>query len=274
MSAARVLAGVVVASFLLLSADPAAADQDARPSPPGVASNSAASQPQSQSPPNRTADFLFGRPKVSLGVRGDWVFASAGSDIFDFVTRHLTIDKKDFDTAGFSADGGFALSPRADVVVGFEWNRVERASEYRDYVDNRLEPIEQTTGLKTWHIFGSFRYAVTPKGRDISRLAWIPSRIIPYVGAGGGVTYYQFRQFGDFVDFQDLSVFAESFRSSGWTPTVHGFGGVDVRLYKGLYGSFQGRYTKAAGKLGSDFIDFDPIDLSGFRVSAGINLLF
>ena len=207
-------------------------------------------------------------------MRGDWVFAMAGSDIFDFVTRQLTIDKNDFNTAGFSVDGGFAVSPRADVVIGFEMNRVERASEYRDFVDNRLEPIEQTTGLKTSHIFGSFRYALTPKGREVSRLAWIPSRTIPYVGGGGGVTYYQFRQFGDFVDFQDLSVFAESFRSSGWTPTVHAFGGVDIRLYRGLYGSVQGRYTKAAGKLGSDFIDFDPIDLSGFRVSAGINVLF
>jgi hypothetical protein len=273
MRAARVLAGVVAASSLVLLADAAAADPGQRSSASALAGSSTATD-QPQTSPNRSADFLFGRPKVSLGVRGDWVFAGAGSDIFDFVTRHLTIDKHDFNTAGFSADGGFAVSRRADVVIGFEMNRVERASEYRDYVDNRLEPIEQTTALKTSHIFGSLRYALTPKGREVSRLAWIPSRMIPYVGAGGGVTYYQFRQSGDFVDFQDLSVFPESFRSSGWTPTLHAFGGLDVRLYRGLYGSFQGRYTKAAGTLGSDFIDFEPIDLSGFRVSAGINVFF
>jgi hypothetical protein len=113
-----------------------------------------------------------------------------------------------------------------------------------------------------------------PKGHDVSRLAWIPNRLVPYVGAGGGVTHYQFKQNGDFVDFQDLSVFPDSFRASGWTPTAYVFGGVDVKLYRALYGTMQARYTKAAGKLGSDFIDFDPIDLSGFHVSAGINVLF
>jgi hypothetical protein len=30
----------------------------------------------------------------------------------------------------------------------------------------------------------------------------------------------------------------------------------------------------ASAELDSDFIDFDPIDLAGFRFSAGINLLF
>ena len=58
--------------------------------------------------------------------------------------------------------------------------------------------------------------------------------------------------------------------SKGRTPC----GGVDLQIYRGLYGTVQGRYTKAAGKLASDFIDFDPIDLSGFRLSAGINVLF
>jgi hypothetical protein len=49
---------------------------------------------------------------------------------------------------------------------------------------------------------------------------------------------------------------------------------VDVKLYRALYGTVEGRYMYAHGKLNSDFIDFDPIDLSGFRVSAGINVLY
>ena len=244
----------------------------------GVANALAEPDQQQQQQPtataNRDVDFLFGRPKASLGIRGSWVFAAAGSDIFDFVTRHLTLDKKDFNSPGFALDGSVALTPRLDAQVGFEMHRVERGSEYRDFVDNRLQPIEQTTSLRAMHIVGGVRYALTPKGHEVSRLAWVPNRFIPYVGGGAGVVRYEFRQTGDFVDFEDLSVFAESFRSDGWTPTGHMFGGLDVKLYRGLYGSVEGRYTKAAGKLDSDFIDFDPIDLSGFRISAGINVLF
>ena len=81
-------------------------------------------------------------------------------------------------------------------------------------------------------------------------------------------------QTGDFVDYTDLTVFPDTFRSTGWAPSLHAFSGVDVQVYRSLYATIEGRYTKASAKLGTDFIGFDPIDLSGFKVSAGINLLF
>jgi hypothetical protein len=34
-----------------------------------------------------------------------------------------------------------------------------------------------------------------------------------------------------------------------------------------------GRYVWAAGDLGSEFENFDPIDLAGFRFGVGINVL-
>ena len=224
--------------------------------------------------PDRNADFLFGRPSTSIGIRGSWVFASAGSDVFDFVTRQLTLEKEHFNRPAFAADVAFNVTSRLQVEAGVEVTRMQRASEYRDFVDNNLRPIEQTTALNTTHLMGGIRYSLTPRGRDVSRLVWVPNKVVPYVGAGAGAVLYQFRQYGDFVDFVDNSIFYESFRSQGWAPTAHVFGGVDVQIYRGLYVTVQGRYTKASGTLSSDFIDFDPIDLSGFRMSGGVNLLF
>jgi hypothetical protein len=228
-------------------------------------------QPQE---PDRKPDFLFGAPRGSIALRGNWRFATAGSDLFDFVTRELTIDKSDFNSAGVSGDVSFAVTPRLDAQAGFEWNKVSTASEYRDLVDNNFLPINQTTSLKVAHVNAGMRYALTPRGYDISRFAWVPRRLVPFVGAGAGAVYYNFNQSGDFVDFVDQSIFRDFFRSSGWAPSAHAFGGVDVRVYRGLYATFEGRYTKAAAKLGIDFVDFDPIDLSGFKLSAGVNLLF
>lgn len=253
-------AGIVLASI----AAPTSADAQSLPQPdPGRA------------PRDRPApDFLLGRPAGSLGVRGSWVFARAGSDVFDFVQDTLTVDKGAFNGPAVFIDASFAIGRHVDVVGGFQFNRVSIASEYRDLVDNNFEPITQRTGLREVDLTASFKLWLRPRGREVSRFAWVPRRVAPYVGAGGGAMWYEFRQSGDFVDVADMSVFSDFFKSSGWTPSAHVFGGTDIHVYRRLSVSLEGRYIWASARLGPDFVDFQPIDLAGFRMSAGINLLY
>ena len=234
----------------------------------------AAQSPVGQQEPNRRPDFLFGQPRGSLGLHGSWVFARSGSDLFDFVTRQLTLDKSDFSGPGIGADTTVNFLPRLAAQFGFEWSRKTTGSEYRAFTDNNSLPINQDTTLKVVHLTAGVRYALANPGIDVSRFAWVPRRVVPYVGAGGGAVYYDFLQRGDFVDFQDLSVFPDVFQSKGWAPSAHAFGGVDIKLYRALFATMEGRYWYAHAKLGSDFVGFDPIDLSGFRISAGINVLY
>jgi hypothetical protein len=227
-------------------------------------------------PARPTPDFLFGEPHGSIGIRGNWVFARAGSEIFDFVRTHLTIDQGAFNAPGIATDVAISVAPRVEVVGGFEFTQVSRPSEYRAFVDNNRRPIEQTTRLRTANVSGSVRLALVPRGTTVSRLAWIPNRVSPYVGAGGGMLWYQFMQSGDFIDVQSrsLSVFTDVIGSQGWTPSVHAFGGVDVRVHRRTFVTIEGRYLRAAADLQRRFEGFDPIDLAGLRVSAGINVLF
>jgi hypothetical protein len=94
------------------------------------------------------------------------------------------------------------------------------------------------------------------------------------VGAGGGLVNYEFKQTGDFVDFADSHVFTDTFVSQGWSPSAHGFGGVDVQAHRNLYVSFEGRYNWASATLENKFVGFDPIDLSGFRFGVGFHVVF
>lgn len=225
--------------------------------------------------PGATADFMFGSPRGSLALRGSWVFARAGSDLFDFVTSQLTLDGGDFDAAAIGGELGLAITSRLEAVAGVEMSTTsDRSSEYREFIDNSGRPITQQTRLKTVDLTGSVRFALRPRGRRISRLAWIPSRLTPYVGAGGGALRYEFLQRGDFVDAVDLSVFTDAFESKGWAPSAHAFGGVTLQAYRRLFVQLEGRYTWAKGTLGPDFIDFDPIDLAGVRTTAGVSVLF
>jgi hypothetical protein len=234
----------------------------------GTASAQSGPAPRRPSP-----DFLFGRPDGTIGIRGSLVTSRAGSDWYDFVTDQLTLERKDFRTAGFGTEAGITITSRLDAMIGFDYSQSTTTSEYRRFVDNNRLPIEQQTLLRNAAISGGLKFALTERGREVGRLAWVPRKVVPYAGAGGGAMWFQVRQNGDFVDYVDLSVFTDVFESTGWTPTAHVFGGVDLRVLRRAYVTFDARYLWASGNLGPDWIDFDPIDLSGLRLSAGINFI-
>lgn len=255
----RVLTMVVLALLLATATAASAQDQGRDPA---------------NAPSRPTPDFLFGEPNGSIGFRGSWLFASANSDLFDFVQTHLTVDKKDWNAPMVGIDASWSINSRIDIGFGLEFSQAHKASEYRDFVDNRLLPINQETTLKERNISGSVRFSLLPRGRSISRFAWVPRGFTPYVGAGAGALWYQFEQSGDFVDFADNSVFTDFFSSSGYAPSAHVFGGTDIQLYRIVFLTVEGRYVWANAALGRDFIDFDPIDLAGFRLSTGVNVRF
>jgi opacity protein-like surface antigen len=220
------------------------------------------------------ADFLFGKPRGSLGARGGWQMAAASSDIYDFFAEELTIEDGDFDSFLFGADGSFAIASRVDLVAGFEISKASVDSEYRDFVDENDLPILQETRLTVVPVTLSVKLYLTPRGREVSRYAYVPAKVRPYVGGGGGFVWYELEQAGDFVDFVDLTIFTSGFRSSGWGFATQAFGGVEIRLSPRWYLSGEGRYLWSDADLDGDFLDFEPIDLSGARIGAGIGFTF
>ena len=219
-------------------------------------------------------DFLFGTPRGAISVRGGYMTASANSDVYDFFSETLTIEKGDFNTPTFGLDVALVVHPRIDVLVGFEFSKSTTESEYRDFEEDDGSPIRQQTELAISPISGSIKFYLTPRGREISRFAFVPSKARAYVGGGAGFVYYRLAQTGDFVDFLDLSIFSAEFESTGFGTEAHAFGGVDVQLAPAIYLSFEGRYTFADADLSGDFVGFDPIDLSGFRITGGISYSF
>jgi hypothetical protein len=257
LSGLRVLVLALLASVVVADA----AAQSGRPLPPTI-DNPAPS------------DFMLGRPKGFIAVDGGFLFANAGSDVYDFITDRLTLEKKSFNTPVVGGRLGWSISPRVDAAVIYEQGRTNTASEYRDFIDNRGDPITQTTERQEYHVAASVRWSLVPSGRSVSRFAWIPRRLTPYVGGGAGAIKYVFRQYGSFVDFQTSRVFNDTFASEGWAPAVHAVAGTDVRVFRKLYLSGEGRYTWSKATLGQDFVDFDPISLAGLRMGGSLKIVF
>ena len=219
-------------------------------------------------------DFLFGRPHGTLAIRTGQMRPRAGSDLFTFVEKQLTVDRKDFNAPTIGFDVDIAVAPFATVVAGLDFSRSKTASEYRDFVDNNRLPIQQTTELRETNLSGSIKIDLAPRGREVSQHAWIPSMITPYVGVGVGAMHSSFIQDGDFVDFTDSSVFPHTYSSTSWSPSTHVFGGVDVKAWKRVYFNGEARYLWSNADLGLDFSGFKPMDLAGFRVTGGIRYMF
>lgn len=268
----RLIGGLFVSiSALVLLAAPAFAAGDP---PPSAASSTSIAQPSTPAPP----DFLIGRPKGSLGIQGSWFMVNTGSDFYETVIKQLTLDKSSFRTTTVSIEAGYSVSPQLDVRVGLDLNRLSRGSEDRhneELLPNGTRvPIKQVTELSGANITASAKFSLVPRGRSVSRLAWIPTTFVPYVGAGLGMGRFSLHQNGDFVDFVDNHIFSDTFESSGWAPVYHAFGGVDLQVLRHMALSAEARYTWEKGDLGADFLNFQPITLGGLRVGAGIHLAF
>lgn len=214
--------------------------------------------------------YLFGDPFARLSLRGGYDVASAGGDLFTQVTGDLTLKKSDFSGPALGAEAGFRISDRLELGLDVGYTATSRKSEYRNFLDNKNLPIEQTTDFRRVPVTAHLRAYLRPRGRSVGRLAWIPSAVVPWLGVGGGTTWYRFRQQGDFIDFQTNNVFFDTFESSGWAPTIQGMGGVDFTITPTMALTGDARYTWARGPLGRDFTGFDRIDLSGVSVALGL----
>jgi hypothetical protein len=217
---------------------------------------------------------LFSPPHATLSLRGGFGRANASSDVFSFVTERLTVDRGDFSGLSLAGDLAFRVHSRVDLLLGTGITTRVKRSEDRDFIGTDDLPIEQRTTFRRIPIMAGLKLHLRPEGRTISKLAWVPSKVSPYVAAGGGMMYYLFKQDGEFVDYKTFDVFRTSLKSSDVAAMAFGAVGTTYSLTTHVGLNAEVRYEKARGALSSDFRGFSPIDLSGVGLTAGFLFRF
>lgn len=220
------------------------------------------------------ADFLFQKPKKYLGFRFGTFLPEADSGLFDMITTELTLEKSDFRAMDFGIDVGFNIYKRIDLVFNFDYSRRTENSEFRDYVDDQGLPITQSTKFTQTPLTAGIKFLLIPRGREIGQYTWLPSPIVPFLSGGAGFLWYEFKQSGDFVDYETLEIFPTVLESSGSVPSIYLGCGVDFNIFKATYITLDFKYSWADDNLDQDFVGFDPIDLSGIRITTGIRWYF
>lgn len=218
--------------------------------------------------------FLFQEPSVSLTIYGGLNQPGAGGDLFGYARREFTLDRNGFRSPTVGFDLAFLLGPRTELLLGMMPASSTVSSEYRDWVDGDDKPIEQTTAFRRAPLTASVRYYLADRGRAIGSTAWIPTKVVPFVGAGFGAMRYSFEQVGDFVDFQTLDVLPDRLTSSGWAPVFQASGGVQYNLSRRVLFTGEMRYLRGSADASTpnrDYIGYR-LDLSGLTTLVGFTV--
>ena len=218
--------------------------------------------------------FLFRWPAGSYRIWTGYDRALANSPIFAFVTDTFTLSKSSFGAYTVGGDLTLRLAPRLELMFSAAWAGSQAGSEYRHWMDNSNQPIRQTTTLDRVPLTMSLKWYLDSPGHSIGHFAWVPATVAPFVGLGGGLMWYRFRQYGDFIDFADSSVASDTFESDRWTGTLQAFAGLDVALGPRYILTGRAQYTWARSVLGSDFVGPNSVDLSGLSLTVGVGVRF
>ncbi len=216
--------------------------------------------------------FLFRRPNLTLTGRVGYAFPTLGGDLVEFTTERLTVSESDFNTPALGGELAVLVSPRADLILSGGYAGGTQTSEFRDWVGEDDLPIAQETSFYNASLTGGVKLYLADRGTTVGSFAWVPSGFAPYASLTAGGAWYRFEQAGEFVDFETLDIFYDTFVTQGSGFAAQGALGMDVALGTRWFFNAEGRYGWAEAGLSQDFVGFESMNLSGFQVLLGLGV--
>lgn len=211
------------------------------------------------------------RQQAAFQIRLGVFLPDGGGQVWDDNAAVFTLDANDFDDSvvGFS----YVHSLNNNLEAGFNVDFFDATviSEYRNFVDGAGFPIFHDTRLEVVPFTVDVRFL--PFGRYGSNNARRP---VFYVGGGGGLSFWEYEEYGDFIDFASpmLDIFGADFRDSGTTTELHALAGFELPVSPSFNVLFEGRYSWADDDLGGDFAGLGNLELGGASVQAGAAFRF
>ncbi len=187
------------------------------------------------------------------------------------------VEKSDF----YGVYGGVEFNQvlMNNVELGISLDGYGRTTDtsYRNYVRPDGSEIRQSLKFSQIPLGVTIRFLPTGKR----------NKIVPYIGGGVDAVFWNYEEFGDFIDFQspdcdtDLGcpVVPDHFHSHGTAFGYHAVGGVRVYLNRDFAIVGEGRYQWGKDDMGEDFAPTAPglvntIDVSGASFTVGVHVRF
>ncbi len=206
-----------------------------------------------------------------LDLRIGGYFPRGSETLFTDVRELYLVEKSDFYGVYGGVEYNQVVLRNVELAVHFDGYSRSVDTSYRDYVRPSGAEIEQTLRLQMLPLGVSVRFLPTSKR----------AKLVPFVGGGVDAVFWEYEEYGDFIDFYDpsLPVIADAFRADGTAFGVHVLGGFRAYINRDFAIVAEGRYQWAEDDMGGDFAPNAPglvnrLDLSGATFTVGLHVRF
>ena len=171
-----------------------------------------------------------------------------------------------FDGLYGGAEYSFNVARKLEMGISIDGYGTTIPTVYRDFTRPDGSEIEQNLRLFTITPGLSLRFL--PRDRFAT--------IQPYLTLGADVIFYQYEEFGDFIDFfsDNLDIRPDSFESDGAAFGGHAAVGLRIPIGHDFAITAEGRYQFAQRKRMEEDFDQNIIDVNGASATIGIRLRF
>lgn len=200
-----------------------------------------------------------------LEVRIGGMVPRAKSILFDDSVTLYQVEKEDFTGAFGGIEFTKNLASNVELALGIEGYGREIPTNYREFTRPSGREIEQT-----------LRFVVVPTSAIVRVLPGGRYRTFtPYAGVGVAAMFWQYEEFGDFIDFdaRGLPVVFDSFKSTGVTSALVLNAGLRYRINEDFQVTADFRNFSGRQKMSGDFSP-NEIDVSGAAFTLGFRLTF
>jgi hypothetical protein len=174
------------------------------------------------------------------------------------------LELADLNSISGGVEFALELNEFLDFTVGVDGYSRTVFTRYRDFVRDDGSEIEQELRLSVAPVTAGMRFLPAGKFRAL----------IPYVAGGVGLYPYEYREEGEFIDFQTFDIFGGTFIDRGLGTGLYAAFGLEVPVARRLtvFGEFRRHWVWAQHK--EDFSDFGDFRLNLRQIQFGVNLRF
>jgi opacity protein-like surface antigen len=237
----------------------------------------------------------------TVSFKLDYFMPSAKSDFWTTEFNQMSFTRSSFQNTSFGFSYEVFLTRELSLVLGLDTFSKNKGGYYRGYVAYQFSTGDYAfpdTFQGDYTPGHSIGVTITPIQISL-KLAPLGRRmkVIPYIGAGGGIYLWSLRMVGDMIDFSTHDVFTDTegndiigypiYSIDAWEGGnglgriafgFHAFGGVMVPVANRMTVDAEFKYNNARGTSSDDpysgIKGFKPFDLGGYQIALGITYWF
>lgn len=223
----------------------------------------------------RTYSYKDKDNQFDMSFKVGYFIVNGDSDLWNYNSELYYFEKDDLNSFIGSFGLNFHLTNHLTLTLEAGASYGHTLTEYADYVDEDGYPIETDIELSVIPVEVSIKISPFGRGEYSGRFdTYEKNSVIPYFGAGVGAYFYQYREWGDYIDFGAEQIIYAEFESFNVGVGYFVVAGIEFPVGQDMGFLAEYKHTWAKAELSEDFQGFDDLDIGGHMIYVGFTMGF